>query len=117
MGVAEEEHNTVSVPVMAAAELSKLQAWGLSSVLIATPVIQPACEMAVAPKRAHKMMATTTPCHVIAAIHESSQFTVECHCHEYSQVTVDLHESSKIIVDSHKSSQVTVYRPVSSRHR
>ncbi len=79
----------MSVPVMAAAELSKSQALEHSCVLIATPVIQPAREMAVAPERAHKMVATTTPLHVIAAIHESSQVIIDRHCHESSQVTVD----------------------------
>ncbi len=123
VGVAEEELNTASMPVMVAAEFSQPQAPGHSSVLIATPVIQPAREMAATPERAHimaataepvhRMAATTTPRHVIAAIHESSQVTADLH--ELSQVTVDRHEASQVTADLHESSHVSPYCPVSSR--
>lgn len=43
VGVAEEERDTASVPVMVAAELSQPQSLGHSSILITTLVIQPAC--------------------------------------------------------------------------
>ncbi len=64
MGVAEEERNTASVPVMAAGEFSQPQALGYSSMPIATPVIKPAREMVAAPVRAHIMAVTSTLCHV-----------------------------------------------------
>ncbi len=69
-------------------------------------------EMVAAPERTHKMAATTTG-HVITAIHESSQVTVDRH--ESSQVTVDRHESSPVTVDRHESRHVTAHRP-ESRH-
>ncbi len=98
-GVADKEHDTASMLVMVAAEFSQPQAPGNSSVLIAaTPVIQPAHEMAAAPDCVHiksatveadcKMAATTSPHHVTAAIRESSQATSDLH--ESSQITADL---------------------------
>ncbi len=64
MGVAEEECDTASVPVMAAGEFSQPQALGHSSMPIATPVIKPAREMVAGPVRAHIMAATTTLPHI-----------------------------------------------------
>ncbi len=70
-------------------------------------------EMVAAPERTHKMAVTTTG-HVITAIHESSQVTVDRYesgqvtaaVSGSSQVTADLHESSKVTVDRHESGQV-----------
>ncbi len=80
VGVAEEERD---IMVMAAAKFSQPQAPGHSSILIATPVNQPAREILAAPEHARimaataepvlKMAASTTPRHVTAAIPESNQ--------------------------------------------
>ncbi|XP_058632957.1 uncharacterized protein LOC131541301 [Onychostoma macrolepis] len=95
VGVAEEEHNTVSVTKM-----------------VATP------------ESVHKMAATTTPRHVIAVSKELSQVSVNVRessqsivdLKEPSQVTADLNESLHVSVDLLKSSHVSAARPESPQH-
>ncbi len=62
------------------------------------------CMITAALEHAHKMAATTTPRHVIAASHESIQVTVDVK--EPSQVTVDVKELSKVSVDVNEPSLV-----------
>ncbi len=61
-------------------------------------------EMADAPERTHKMVATATG-HIITAIHESGKVTAY-HC-ESNQVTVDHHESSQVMDNLRESNQDT----------
>ncbi len=72
VGVVEVESDIASMPVLVATRFSQPHSPGHLSLLIATLVIQPACEMAAAPEHAHIMTATAEPCHVSAAIPESS---------------------------------------------
>ncbi len=93
VGVAEEERDTA-----------------LNCVIAATP--EHTYKMVAIAEPVHKMAATTTtPCHVIAASHESSQVTVDLR--ESSQITVDRHESSQITVDPHESLHVSALQPES----
>ncbi len=69
--------------------------------------------IAVALEYEHKMAATTTPCQVMADLHEPSQVTAGLH--EPSQVTIDLHESSQATVVLNETSQVTIDHRQSSQ--
>ncbi len=81
------------------------------------------CMITAALEHAHKMVATTTPHHVIAASHESIQVTVDVKVpsqvtvdvKELSKVSVDVNEPSQVTADSHESSQVTADRHESSQ--
>ncbi|KAI2655611.1 hypothetical protein H4Q32_018036 [Labeo rohita] len=134
VGVAEEERNIATMPVMAAATLSQPGTPGLSSIMIATPVLKPASEMVAAPERAHVMMTTAEHVHKMAAktvLHQvravipepgkvnavvpvSSQVTAVVP--ESSQVTADLHKSSKATADLQESGPATadVHQPSQS---
>ncbi len=68
-------------------------------------------EMADAPERAHKMAATTTPCHVIAASHESIPFTADIK--KLSKVSADLPESHHVSADLPESHHVSADLPES----
>ncbi|KAL0195040.1 hypothetical protein M9458_008612, partial [Cirrhinus mrigala] len=96
VGVAEEERDKV---VMVAAKFSQLRTPGQSAMLIGTPVIKHAHEMAAAPVRARKMVAKTMLRHVTAAISVSSQ------------VTAELHESSYVSADHPQPRHATSDRP------
>ncbi len=122
VGVAEEECDITSVPVMGAVRFSHSQAPGHSSLLIATPGIQPARKMAATPERAHimatiaepvrKMAATTTLRHVTAAIPESRHVTADRP--ESRHVSADRPESRHVSADLPESRHVTADHPESS---
>ncbi|KAI2650156.1 Adhesive plaque matrix protein [Labeo rohita] len=124
VGVAEEECDIATMPVMAAATLSQPGTPGHSCLMIATPVLKPihvmvatakpVHKMEAAPECAHVMPVTAEPVYKMAAkilqlCFESSQVS------ESSQVAAVFPESSKVTAATPESSKITAAVPVSSQ--